>query len=217
MLFKDRYEAGFKLSQKLVRYRHESPLVVGISRNGVMVASEVAYALGAPLEVLLIEKLNSDLLPNLAIAAIGTDGTTVLNDDLIRLLGVTQKELLQILEKGINTLEKRQKIYPEEVVESSLDERTVILVDDGLNTGIRARAAIQMLRQNNAGKIILATPVSSPEAALSLYQEADQFVSLKTPADFWQIKSYYCHFPEITDKKAVQLIKNASKYVSLVS
>jgi predicted phosphoribosyltransferase len=161
------------LAERLLGYRAEDPVVVGLPRGGVPVAAEVARALDAPLDVLVVRKLGCPFQPELGMGAIGEDGAIVLNRELIARLGLGGEEVQQVIERERVELERRLRRYRGERPPEPVSGRTVILVDDGLATGATARAAIQVLRLRGARRVVLAVPVAPPHTAQAFGGVAD--------------------------------------------
>jgi putative phosphoribosyl transferase len=158
MAFRDRREAGQLLARRLSDLRSEEPVVVGLPRGGVPVAAEVAGALGAPLDVLVVRKLGCPWQPELGMGAIGEANIVVLNEDLVARLGVPTVDVEAVTERERTELERRVRRYGGERVPVPVEGRTVIVVDDGIATGSTARAAIAILRRRRAKRVVLAVP-----------------------------------------------------------
>ena len=206
MRFRDRADAGRQLAWRLQQYRMEAPVVVGLARGGVPVAAEVARALGAPLDVLVVRKLGCPWQPELALGAIGEAGAMVLNPALIAGIGLAPEDLADVIGAERAELARRVARYrggrPAEPVEG----RTVIVVDDGLATGATARAAIAVLRRRGAHRSILAVPVAPPDTVRALSGVADQVVALATPRAFLAIGQFYDDFTQTSDRDVTRLL-----------
>jgi putative phosphoribosyl transferase len=206
MRFRDRADAGRQLAWRLQRYRMEAPVVVGLARGGVPVAAEVARALGAPLDVLVVRKLGCPWHPELGLGAVGEGDAIVLNQPLIASIGLAPADLQDIIGAERAELARRVARYrggrPAEPVEG----RTVIVVDDGLATGASARAAIAVLRRRGAHRSILAVPVAPPDTVMALSGVADQVVALATPRAFLAIGQFYDDFTQTSDQDITRLL-----------
>ena len=206
MRFRDRADAGRQLAWRLQQYRMEAPVVVGLARGGVPVAAEVARALGAPLDVLVVRKLGCPWQPELALGAIGEAGAMVLNPALIAGIGLAPDDLADVIGAERAELARRVARYrggrPAEPVEG----RTVVVVDDGLATGATARAAIAVLRRRGAHRSILAVPVAPPDTVRALSGVADQVVALATPRAFLAIGQFYDDFTQTSDQDVTRLL-----------
>lgn len=208
-IYRDRRDAGRQLAARLEHLRAERPLVVGLPRGGMPVAYEVARALGAPLDVVIVRKLGAPLQPELAMGAIGEEDARVLNDALLRTLGVGQEELEAIAERERAELEHRQRLYRSGEEPLPVRGRTVILVDDGIATGSTATAAARVLRTRGAERIVLAVPVAPPSAEERFADEVDEFIVLNTPDRFFAVGVYYERFGQTTDEEVVELLRRA--------
>lgn len=215
MVFKDRNDAGRKLAEKLRSYQHENPIVLAIPRGGVVLGYEVAKALKAPLDIIITRKLGAPGQPELGIGAIAPNGIRVLNTEVIQWLGVSQDELEAITQREQQELNRRLQRYRGDRPMPDIQERTVILIDDGLATGITARASIQALKQMQPRKLVLAVPVSSPETADALRPEVDELVCLETPPDFFAVGAHYQEFEQVTDQEVIDLLARARQEIQV--
>src|SRR6266498_3992686 len=173
MPFRDRREAGRRLAERVSGLRDSSPLVLGLPRGGVPVAYEVAEALGAPLDVLIVRKLGVPYQPELGMGAVGEDGVRVLNPDVLRHAGVSESQLAEVEARERTEVEERAVRLRSGRPPIPLLGRTVIIVDDGLATGGTARAAIRVARERGAERVVLAVPVAPGETVASLRRDAD--------------------------------------------
>src|SRR5450756_688428 len=155
MTFTDRVDAGRRLATRLQHLRGDEVVVLGLPRGGVPVAYEVARALDAPLDVIVVRKLGVPFQPELGMGAIGEGGARVLNDDVIRLAGVRPEDLAQVEARERAEVERRARRFRGERPMLSLEGRTIIIVDDGIATGGTARAALQVARVHGAGRVVL--------------------------------------------------------------
>jgi putative phosphoribosyl transferase len=206
MRFRDRADAGRQLAWRLQQYRMEAPIVVGLARGGVPVAAEVARALGAPLDVLVVGKLPCPWQPELALGAIGEGDAIVLNQPLIAGIGLAPANLQAVIEAERAELERRVARYRGGRPAAPVEGRTVIVVDDGLATGATARAAIKALRRRGARRVVLAVPVAPPQTVRALGGVADQVVALATPTAFLAVGQSYENFPQISDEDVTRLL-----------
>ena len=206
MRFMDRRDAGRQLAAALAHVAGEQPVVVGLPRGGVPVAYEVARALGAPLDVLVVRKLGCPWQPELGVGALGEGGIRLLNRGLMREVGVTESELGEVIEREQQELEARVARYRGDRSPIPIENRTVIVVDDGLATGFTARAAIEVLRRRRAGRVVLAVPVAPVDTIAELRGVADDGVCLHTPAVFWAIGEFYDDFAQTTDAEVTRLL-----------
>jgi putative phosphoribosyl transferase len=211
MPFRDRREAGRRLAEALLHLRDSSPVVLGLPRGGVPVAFEVAQALDAPLDVLIVRKLGVPHQPELGMGAVGEDGVRVLNPEVIRGSGVSDEDIAQVEARERIAVEQRARLFRDARPDVSLDGRTAIIVDDGLATGGTARAAIQVARAHGADRVVLAVPVAPPDTADALGRDADEVVCLESPEPFWAIGAWYGDFSPTVDREVIDLLHEARK------
>lgn len=206
MLFEDRTEAGRRLAIELERWRSERPVVIGLPRGGVPVAAEVASALGAPLDVLVVRKLGAPGMPEYGMGAIAEGGVVHLSRDAMASMGLTDLDLGPVAEREARELERRVRIFRGERPIENLRGRTVIVVDDGIATGGTAMAAVKAVRELGADKVILAAPVVAPSTVESLRSEADEVVFVEAPEGFYAVGAWYRHFPQTSDEEVVECL-----------
>ncbi|HWJ50289.1 MAG TPA: phosphoribosyltransferase, partial [Solirubrobacteraceae bacterium] len=204
--FRDRHDAGRRLAALLGNLRDEHPLVVGIPRGGVPVASEVAGALGAPLDVAVVRKIGAPRNPEFAIGALAEGGVHVLSQRVVRALGLSDVALERLIARVALELEERLRVYRGGREPVELSGRTVILVDDGLATGSSALAAVRSLRKRGAARVILAVPVGAPESLAAMRAEADDVVCVEAPADLWAVGYWYEDFSPTSDEEVAALL-----------
>jgi putative phosphoribosyl transferase len=206
MPFRDRREAGRRLAERLSGLRASSPLVLGLPRGGVPVAFEVANALGAPLDVLVVRKLGVPFQPELGMGAVGEDGVRVLNPDVLRQAGATETQLAAVEARERAEVEDRAVRLRRGRPAIPLQGRTVVIVDDGLATGGTARAAVHVARARGAERVILAVPVAPPETVAALHRDADDVVAVESPEPFFAIGGWYTDFSPTSDDEVIQLL-----------
>jgi predicted phosphoribosyltransferase len=205
--FTNRADAGRRLAKHLTAYVGRSDvLVLGLPRGGVPVASEVARALAAPLDVFLVRKLGVPSHPELAMGAIAEGGVEVLDEGLIEHLGIPRAFVDEIAVRERRELDRRDRHYRAARGRPTLAGRTIVVVDDGLATGATMEAAIVALRQLGPAAVIVAAPVGSPEACARLRQHADRVVCLATPSQLRAVGQWYDDFTQTTDEEVRQLI-----------
>lgn len=195
------------MAEALATYANRSDvIVVGLPRGGVPVAAEVASALRAPLDILVVRKLGAPMQPELALGAIASGGFRVVDDAVLPVLGVRAMELAAVEASERIELARREARYRAGHPALSLGGRTVILVDDGLATGATMRVAIHAVRAAKAARVIVAVPVAPPETIERLRAEADEVVCLQAPAHFLGVGSWYERFPQLTDEDVLALL-----------
>src|SRR6266700_3472849 len=208
--FHDRVDAGRRLAEHLMAYRAENPLVVALARGGVVVGEEVARALGAPLEVMVARKLGAPGQPELGVGAIAP-GVRVVDERAVRELGISAKQLEWITAAETEEMERRQRRYRGDRREIEASDRTVILVDDGLATGVTARAAIHALRRQRPRRIVFAAPVCASETAERLRSEVDEVVCVAAPRHFGAVGSWYADFDQTTDDEVLKILSRSPR------
>jgi putative phosphoribosyl transferase len=209
--FSDRTDAGRYLASKLVAYQGRADLLVlALPRGGVPVGFEVALALHAPLDVFIVRKLGVPGHEELAIGAISSGGAKVLDEYLIRELGITDEELSRVIAREERELERRELEYRENKPPISVKGHTVILVDDGLATGYTMRAAVAALKLEGAAQTVVAVPVAPPETCDSFRSEVDEIVCATTPEPFLAVGLWYRDFSQTTDEEVRELLARAN-------
>ena len=209
MHFRDRRDAGRQLGQFLLRYRDAAPVVLALPRGGVPVGYEVARALGAPLDVLVARKIGAPSQPELGIGAIAPGGVIVLDERTVAALGVTEAELEAIVARETAEMQRRLARYRGDRPPPELRDRTVIVVDDGLATGVTARAAIASVRLEEPRAIVLAVPVAAPESARAFGALVDDLVVVIMPHDFRAVGLWYEDFEQTSDEEVLDLLNRA--------
>ena len=205
--FRDRRDAGKKLAGCLVRHRDGRPVVFALPRGGVPVGYEVALALEAPLDVAVARKLGAPDQPEFGIGAVAPGGVRVLNEDAVRRLGVSEDYLDRITRRETAEAERRLRRFRGDLPEADVSGRTAILVDDGLATGVTARAAVEALRLRGPERIVLAVPVCAAPSAERFRAEVDDLVCLKCPPDLGAIGFWYRDFDQTPDGEVVGLLE----------
>jgi putative phosphoribosyl transferase len=204
--FRDRREAGVALADRLEGLRDDKPVVLALPRGGVPVAFEVARALHAPLDVIVVRKLGVPFQPELGMGAIGEGGVRVLDPEMVRVAQVTPDEIAVVEARERAELERRVRLYRGGRPMTSVEGRTVIVVDDGIATGGTARAALQIARLHGARRVVLAVPVAPPESVHALSDVADAVVAVETPSPFVAIGAWYERFTQTSDDEVRALL-----------
>jgi predicted phosphoribosyltransferase len=208
MPFVDRTDAGRKLAKALARYKAQRPVVLALPRGGVPVAAEVAAALDAPLDLILVRKIGVPFQPELAMGAVVDGGKPVIvrNDDVIKLTGVSEQEFNAACDQQLAEIERRRKLYLGDRPHPKIADRTVIVVDDGIATGATTRAALHATRMRMPSKLVLAVPVAPTETLKELRGEADDIVCLEDYEDFRAIGLFYSDFRQVSDTEVINLL-----------
>jgi len=211
MAFADRADAGRQLARRLGAYAHRHDVVVlALPRGGVPVGFEVARELNAPLDVFVVRKLGVPGHPELAMGAIASGGVRVLSEDLIDELGIPRPAIEQVSARERIELERREALYRGQRALPSLEQRTVILIDDGIATGASMEAAVAAVKQLHPAAVVVAAPVAAVESCARLRQVADAVVCAETPEPFQAVGLWYRHFDQTTDEEVVALLRHSS-------
>jgi putative phosphoribosyl transferase len=205
--FADRFDAGRRLADRLGRYRdRDDVIVLGLPRGGVPVAAEVAGALDAPLDVFVVRKLGVPGHEELAMGAIASGGVRVLNDDVVRSVGIREELLEAVTARERETLEAQERAYRGDAATLDVAGRTAILVDDGLATGATMRAAIRALRGLRAAAIVVAVPTAPRDTCEALGREVEDVVCATTPEPFTAVGIWYRDFRPVSDEQVRELL-----------
>lgn len=211
MLFNDRSDAGVQLAAELQKYKERKDVIVlGLTRGGVVTASEVATLLHVPLNVVVVRKIGAPGNPELALGAVSEHGEGVFNEHLIGLLGVSPEYLASEAERQKTIVKQRLSLYRSNMKAPDIKAKTVILVDDGIATGASMKAAIKSVRTARPKKIVLALPVASPDSLKKIEKEVDEVICLASPSYFEAVGSFYRLFDQTSDEEIIRLLaKNA--------
>lgn len=212
-MFRDRLQAGRELSALLAPLAGEAPVVLALPRGGVPVAVEIARALGAEMDLLTVRKLGAPQNPEYAVGAVAEDGTAVLDTEVCERLRLSSEQLDAVVEREVRELDRRVELYRDDWEPVDLRGRTVIVVDDGLATGLSDLAAVRAVRRRGAARVIVAAPVSSSHAAGLLAGEADEVVCVDTPRDFGGVGLWYEDFTPVSDEEVLALMRGAGMRV----
>ena len=211
-MFTDRKEAGQALAAALDIYRDWDVVVLALPRGGVPVGYEIARALEAPLDVIVVRKLGAPGEPELGVGAVvdGDHPQTVLNEEVIEAFAVSPEYLANEIQAQLAEIRRRQEIYRKGRPAPQLAGRTVIVVDDGIATGGTVRAALRGVRRAAPAKLVLATPVAPLETVEALRTEVDDLVCLETPSDFEALGQFYHDFRQVGDEEVILLLERAN-------
>lgn len=201
MIFPDRVVAGQQLAKALTHYKNQPNLVVfGLPRGGVVTAAAVAEALQAPLDIVITRKIGAPGNPEYAVGALPETGEPIL-------YGVNQASVANIIQKEQGELARRIKQYRKDKPPLNLKNKTVILVDDGIATGLTMQAAIQSLRQQHPTRLIVAVPVAPPDTVTKLRNQVDELIVLQQPEDFMAVGQFYEKFDQVSDDEVQCYLK----------
>jgi len=204
--FADRAAAGAELGQRLAVSGLSDAVVLGLARGGVVVAAEVARALGADLDVLVVRKIGHPSQRELGLGAIAEGGDPDYDDDGLQAVGLTREDLADVVAAERAECERRVITYRGGRTAAEIAGRTVVVVDDGVATGVTARAALRSLRRQSVGRLVLATPVATMTASAALRQDADEVVSLLLPAHLDAVSRWYDVFDQTGDDEVRRLL-----------
>jgi putative phosphoribosyl transferase len=212
MRFHDRTEAGRLLARELERYSGRDDVVVlALPRGGVPVGYEVAKALGAPFDVFVVRKLGVPGHRELAMGAIASGGLIVVDQELVRRLGIPEELIPRAIADELRELERREAAYRGDREPPQLEGKTVILVDDGLATGATMRAAALAVRERNSARVIVAVPVAPAETRERLRDDVDDVVCALTPEPFYAVGFWYDDFSQTSDDEVRELLARTTE------
>jgi len=211
MKFANRGEAGRQLADKLVHLKDRKPVVLALPRGGVAVGYEIADALQAPLDIVLVRKIGVPWQPELALGAV-TDGAgheTFIDRNLAASLDVPDSYIEAETARQLQEIERRRDAYCEDRPAPEIAGHTAIVVDDGIATGATMRVALQSVRRHSPARLVLAVPVAPPDTLAALREEVDEVVCLETPLDLGAIGYYYRDFHQMSDAEVTELLARA--------
>jgi putative phosphoribosyl transferase len=209
MPFKNRSEAGQKLARALSKYKDQHPVILALPRGGVPVAGEVAAALNAPLDLILVRKIGMPFQPELAMGAVVDGDATLIvrNEDIIRNAGIDEMQFNDICNAELAEIERRRQLYLGGRERVNVTCRRAIVIDDGIATGATMRAALRATRMRDPKWLVLAVPVAPSESIVSMREEADEVICLEDYESFDAIGFYYQDFRQISDEEVIEILK----------
>lgn len=210
-MFADRHDAGRQLAKRLAEHRDTDAVVLALPRGGVPVAAEIAAVLQAQLDVIVARKLGAPGRPELGVGAIAEGGEPIVDERTLQLVGITEDDLTDTVDAERTELARRVRDYRGGRALPDVEGRTVILVDDGLATGVTARAALDALRGHRPGRLVLAVPVAAPATAMTMEDLADDVVVLHRPESFAAVGQWYDDFTQTSDETVVELLERAQQ------
>jgi putative phosphoribosyl transferase len=212
MMFRDRRDAGRQLAARLASCRGGDPVVLALPRGGVPIGAEIAKALDAPLDIVLVRKIGVPFQPELALGAIvdGEAPELLIDDQLMTMLAIPERYVEQQRLRQLKEIERRRRLYLEGRPPVAVAGRTAIVVDDGIATGYTMRAALRAIRRRGPARLVLAVPVAPPETIAALAAEVDEIVCLSTPDQFGAIGQFYKDFRQIEDAEVIALLRERS-------
>jgi len=212
MILRDRTQAGTRLARELLRFKERDPVVLALPRGGVPVGFEVAKALGAPLDLILVRKIGAPLQPELAVAAVvdGERMELVINEDVLEALGLSEDDVREQAKREVEEIERRRGLYLGGRERVPVRGRTVLVVDDGIATGATMRAALRAVRRREPSHLVLAVPVAPAETVALLRREVDEVVCLAMPSPFGSIGRFYADFRQVGDEEVRDLLDRSA-------
>jgi predicted phosphoribosyltransferase len=208
MSFRDRKDAGQKLAAALAKYQEERAVVLALPRGGVPVAAEVAQALAAPLDLILVRKIGVPMQPELAMGAVvdGAQPIVVRNEEIIRLVGIDAAQFKAVCDRELAEIERRRKRYVGERPHPEVAGRVAIVIDDGIATGATTRAALRATRVRKPKRLVLAVPVAPTSTLEELRDDADEIVCIEDHEPFGAIGYFYFDFRQVSDEEVIEIL-----------
>lgn len=212
MRFADRQEAGQRLAALLERYRQEAPVVLALPRGGVAIGEKISEALSCPLDIVLVRKIGAPGQPELAVGAVvnGENPQIVVNDDVVAALALPTGYVEQTAQQELKEIARRRKLYLGRHAPIALEDKTAIVVDDGLATGATAKAALRAVRNRHPRRLVLAVPVAPPDTLAALAPECDAIECLQQYGGFGAIGFFYADFHQMSDEEVIALLERAA-------
>jgi putative phosphoribosyl transferase len=213
MKYADRLDAGRRLAARLAYLKDRRPVVLALPRGGVAIGFEIAEALDAPLDIVLVRKIGVPWQPELALGAV-TDGAapdSFIDRELAARLSISEDYLRIETQQQLQEIERRRESYCADRTPIEIAGRTVIVVDDGIATGATMRVALRAVRRRGPGRLVLAVPVAPPDTLAALHDDADEIVCPKIPPAFGAIGSYYRDFHQMSDAEVTDLLARARR------
>ncbi len=217
MLFTDRHEAGKQLAERLLALQIQNPVVLALPRGGVPVGFEIARALAAPLDLVLVRKIGAPRQQELAVGAIadGVHPELVTDSRLTAYLAIPPEYFARAKAAALQEIERRRHVYLGDRQPVDVAGRTAIVVDDGMATGATRLAALRATRRRNPARLVLAVPVAPGDTLERLRREVDEAVCLDTPAEFFAVGQFYRAFPQLQDAEVVALLDQARGFAPI--
>lgn len=214
MLFTDRHDAGRQLAERLLALKEKKPVVLALPRGGVPVGFEIAHALAAPLDLVLVRKIGAPFQEELAVGAIadGSDPEFVSDARFVASLGISQAYLEEAKSAALQEIERRRRVYFGDRQPVDIAGCTAIVVDDGIATGATMLAALRATRRRKPARIVLAVPVAPDHTLKRLRRDVDETVCLDTPKDFMAVGQFYRQFPQLRDEEVITLLEKARAF-----
>ncbi len=210
-IFADRHDAGRALVPEIQRCDLKNPIILGLPRGGVPLAYELAIALNAPLDTIVVRKLGAPFQPELAIGAIASGDVHVLNEAIVRSLEIDAASIAEIVARESAELKRREQQYRGDRPYPDLAQYDVVLVDDGLATGATMRAAVEAVQSMSPSTLTVAVPTGSISAVRKVAALVDRVICLESPAEFSAVGQFYRNFSQTTDEEVRELLEQAQE------
>ena len=210
-IFRNRQDAARKLAQPLLKFAPRDPIVLGMARGGVVLAGEIALALGAEVDILVVRKIGAPRNPEYGVGAVAPNGVTVFDNAALASLGLRPDDLALTVNRETTEIDRRLNLYRHGLLPLEVANRVVILVDDGLATGITALAAARYIKSLGASYVVFAAPVCSRPGASLLEEEVDEVICLDTPEVFFAVGMWYEDFTQVEDEEVMRVMEYARK------
>lgn len=208
MFFDDRKQAGELLAKELAPYkRAKDTIIVGLPRGGVVTADVIARELELPLDVICPRKIGAHFNPEFAIGAVTETGAATFNDEVVARLGISEAYISEQIQKESEKAKQRVELFRKNLGERELQDKIVIIVDDGLATGCTIQAAIESVKAEGAAKIVIAVPVAPPDTLEKIKETVDDIVCLHVPHNFFAVGQFYKHFDQVSDDEVIKIME----------
>jgi len=207
MIFQNRVQAGRLLAKKLRQYKDKKVIVLGIPRGGVVTGKQLTEFLHCPLDVIVTKKIGAPGNPELAIGAVGVIGEPVVNEELAARVGADEKYIQKQIARIKKEIARREKEFRGKKPKLNLKDKIVILTDDGVATGATMEAAVEIVRQQNPKKIVVAIPVIARDSLAKIEAKADQVIYLDAPLMFFAVGQFYQEFSQVSDKEVKEILR----------
>ncbi|MDG6923297.1 MAG: phosphoribosyltransferase [Nitrososphaerota archaeon] len=207
MIFRDRKDSGMRLAQALKELKGKNPIILAIPRGGVPVAKEIADFLDCEMDLIITRKVGAPGNPEFAIGSVTQDGELITDREFATSYGVGESYILEESKRQAKLIKDRLKKFRGDKPYPSLENRIVVIVDDGIATGYTIRAAVQSIKRKNPALLIIAVPVAPRETIEELQSEVDRVVCLSTPEIFYAIGEFYENFEQVEDEEVVKILK----------
>lgn len=212
-LFKNRNDAGRQLAKELFRFVDVNPIILALPRGGIPIGYEIAKLCHAPLDVLVVRKVGLPDRPEFGVGAIAEGNVQLFDERTLKRLGISPSDLKGVINAETKELNRRVQTYREKSEPPSVKGRTVILIDDGLATGVTARAAIEAIKKLHPKKIVFASPICAYDSTQELNSLVDEVICLATPLDFMSVGQWYQNFEQLEDEEVVDILKKAKQFL----